>query len=171
MSNYDYVVEKFNEIQSELNDDCRNYLTRHLSDTLSGRELFDRLLCKLGNAVICYPDWHPLYEFRGGVNLFRGLDHKINFVNGFVACPYDSKYAENLCEYAEASGFKSYLMDGKLYSERAFPVVVRIDSQVKGITGSRWGLTGLEGLDNREVIRLFLKKTVSDIDSSQACED
>ncbi|WP_323912273.1 hypothetical protein [Aeromonas caviae] len=110
------------------------YLTQHLSSPEKGREEFGRLIKELGTSITSYPSWHPILtiprsqgkEGVGGVSsLYEGIDHTIQFVRGFVTCPYSEKTANALVDSVnQMAGLNAYRTDTPLYSDDAYPVVV-----------------------------------------------
>lgn len=111
-----------------------NYLTQNLSEPEKGREEFGRLTRELGTAITSYPSWHPVLtiprdqgEDHGGIlsSLYEGIDHTIQFVRGFVTCPYSEDTANTLTDSVnKLSGLNAYRTDTPLYNDHAYPVVV-----------------------------------------------
>lgn len=97
------------------------------------------LVDDLGPVVEAYPTWHPLVpqfdatqpvtepSIRCG---YKGLDHTVCFVNGFVTCPYgDGEEVLNSVEklkydYVVVSAMR---LDVELYSAGTSAIVVRCD--------------------------------------------
>lgn len=110
------------------------YLTQHLSSPEKGREEFERLTKVLGTSITSYPSWHPILTIpRSQVlgrscflnSLYEGSDHTIQFVRGFVTCPYGEKTANALVDSVnQMAGLNAYRTDTPLYSDDAYPVVV-----------------------------------------------
>lgn len=121
---------------AQQNAKAMTYLTQNLSDRDAGRVRVESLIEELGNAIDRYPDWHPLLTLppRNGsayvgslleVKAYKGLDHTIEFVKGFVTCPYSDDDANRLVEAVnEVPGLYARRLDGPLYADSAFPVVV-----------------------------------------------
>lgn len=128
-------------VATQLNAEAVAYLTKNLSDQASGKRLVQELLNELGNAVRNYPDWHPIltapqHEYDRDkhayslydVRLYRGIDHTREFVRGFVTCPYSDKTADKLVEAVnQVPGLSAYRLQGPLYMDNAFPLVVTAD--------------------------------------------
>ena len=120
------------------------YLTRNLSDPEAGQAAFEELLLELGNSVDVYPDWHPILTnppqdgLRGAslqsLPAYKGVDHTVLFIKGFVTCPYDEAKADQLVNNVNAvTGLQAYRLDAVLYSDNAYPVVVQaIDVVLEG---------------------------------------
>jgi hypothetical protein len=66
--------------------------------------------------------------------LYRGADHTISFVRGFVTCPYSEETADKLVSEAnQLVGLHAYRTEVALYSDHAYPVVVEaIDVELEG---------------------------------------
>lgn len=112
------------------------YLTKNLSDPSAGKAALDDLVNELGPCVDDWPEWHPVYQRAKKTrdrNLnsiydlpaFKGADHTVYFVRGFVTCPYSDETADRIVKSArELQGIQAYRLSEKLYSDSAFPVVV-----------------------------------------------
>lgn len=111
-------------------------LTQNLSDPETGRAVFEELLLELGNSVEAYPDWHPILTIPQGSSeigvpmeslpAYKGMDHTVFFIKGFVTCPYGEDTADQLVNNVNAmTGLYAYRLDAALYSDKAYPVVVR----------------------------------------------
>lgn len=112
------------------------FLTKNLKDPSTGRECVEALIEELGNAVDGFPDWHPIMTlpprergehigYLSQLSTYNDLDHTVEFVRGFVTCPYSSDAADNLVTKAQAiRGLDAYRLDEPLYAENAHPVVV-----------------------------------------------
>jgi len=119
---------------AEANMKALKYLTQNLSTPEKGREEFERLTKELGTSITSYPSWHPILTIprsqgEGGSgflsSLYEGIDHTIQFVRGFVTCPYDEKKANALVDSVNnLAGLNAYRTDTPLYSDHAYPVVV-----------------------------------------------
>jgi len=119
----------------EQNAEAVAYLTRNLSDPRAGRTEVERLIEQLGNAVVRYPDWHPILTApapQGGahshlseLDAYRELDHTTEFVRGFVTCPYSDAAADRLVDAVnKIEGLHARRLDEPLYADSAYPVVV-----------------------------------------------
>jgi hypothetical protein len=99
--------------------------------------VFDGLLSDLGNVVESYPDWHPILTAPpkdpschhvynlGHVPAYRGIDHTVRFVKGFVTCPYSEESADMIVDaVAEIPELTAYKMSDQLYADNTYPVVV-----------------------------------------------
>lgn len=122
---------------AEVNAAKLKYLTKNLSDPISGKNEFERLTKELGNSIDRYATWHPVLtiprdrlrpnEDRSGdlFRLYKGLDHVVKFVKGFVSCPYSEEAANSLVEQVcDVPGLYAYRLDKPLYHDNAYPVVV-----------------------------------------------
>ena len=129
---------------AENNAHSLRYLTRNLSDPEAGQAAFEELLLELGNSVDVYPDWHPILTnppqdgLRGAslqnLPAYKGMDHTVLFIKGFVTCPYDEAKADQLVNNVNAvTGLQAYRLDAPLYSDSAYPVVVQaVDVVLEG---------------------------------------
>lgn len=141
---------------AETNTGSRNYLTSNLTDIETGVAQFNELIAELGNTVSSYPEWHPILTTpsRKGNDMvtcpsqlpvYKGVDHTIFFVRGFVTCPYSEEMANQLVNAVnEVHGLHAYRLETPLYSDQAFPVVVRalsIELEADGTIRSRDALT------------------------------
>lgn len=136
---------------AEVKAEKLKYLTKNLSDPIKGNEEFERLTKELGNAIEGYADWHPILtiprdRLRKGSDgdlfqLYKGLDHVVMFVKGFVSCPYSEEAANSLLEQVrELPGLYAYRLELPLYHDKAYPVVVeaaRISFEADGTIRSR----------------------------------
>lgn len=118
---------------AEANMNAMKYLTQNLSAHEKGREEVESLLKVLGTSITSYPSWHPILTIPRGQgdersdlgHLYKGTDHTIYFVRGFVTCPYSEEKANALVDYVNTlTGLSAYRTDTKLYSDHAYPVVV-----------------------------------------------
>lgn len=111
------------------------YLTKSLTDREAGRLQVESLIKELGNAVDTYPDWHPLLTAPprrekhiyslSQLETYSDLDHTIEFVRGFVSCPYTEERADRIVNAVTAvAGLHAYRLDTPLYHDQAHPVVV-----------------------------------------------
>jgi hypothetical protein len=149
------------------------YLTRNLTDPEAGRRVLDGIMNELGHATDAYPEWHPLLtapENPIGRNVFslsqlpayEGMDHTIEFVRGFITCPYSDAVAKKLVEnVSEIDGLHAYQLDAPLYSDHAYPVVVEAMDVVLEADGTIRG---------RDVLQWFLYTTVAHAKGAQVAE-
>lgn len=128
-----------------------SYLTQNLSDPSAGHKQFNRLLDKLGNSIESYPDWHPIltlplkenerYESLMSISAYSGIDHTRRFVKGFVTCPYGDDEAQRLIDNVKTiKGLRAYKLEEPLYSDSAYPVVVKaidVELETDGTIRSR----------------------------------
>lgn len=128
------------------------YLTKNLKDREAGRRQVERLIQELGNAVVIYPDWHPILTVppRSGaehisslsqLNTYEELDHTTEFVRGFVTCPYSNEGAGRLIEAVRmVAGLYAYRLEEPLYANGTYPVVVEatnVELEADGTIRSR----------------------------------
>lgn len=123
-------------VAAQQNAKAISYLTKSLTDPEAGRERVKELIEELGNATDRYPDWHPILTApprRAGdhisdlsqVEAYEGLDHTIEFVKGFVTCPYSDADADCLISaVGQVPELYARRLEEPLYSDHAFPVVV-----------------------------------------------
>jgi hypothetical protein len=135
------------------------YLTSNLSDIEAGKRLLADVQKSLGNATNRFPDWHPILTAPKEpstkhvfslqqLSAYHGIDHTVKFVRGFVTCPYDEDSADRLVKSVnDISGLKSYRLEGPLYANSAYPVVVEAlevileaDGTIQGRDAIRWFL-------------------------------
>lgn len=119
---------------AEANMKALKYLTENLSAPEMGRKEFERLTNELGTSITTYPSWHPLLTIPRRQDdepgcflseLYKGIDHTIQFVRGFVTCPYSEETANALVDSVnKLAGLSAYRMNAPLYSDHAYPVVV-----------------------------------------------
>lgn len=121
---------------TETNTNYRDYLTKELNDQEEGRATFEEVVARLGNAVDNYPDWHPILTAPpnksdrnaasiGESDTYRGIDHTVYFVRGFVTCPYSEEAANKLVDSVnKIPQLHAYRLETPLYSDDAFPVLV-----------------------------------------------
>ncbi|PKH88260.1 hypothetical protein [Colwellia sp. Bg11-28] len=135
---------------AEKNARALNYLTKGLKNIEAGKEIFNKILDELGNAIDGYPYWHPILTappHQDGVpslsdiEAYGGIDHTKQFVKGFVTCPYSEETAINLVSKVDKiKGLHAYRLHGSLYHETAYPVVVKaldIELEADGTIRSR----------------------------------
>ncbi len=134
---------RFPVAAAEANAEALQYLTKNLDDRDKGQAEVNRLLESLGNSIVHYPDWHPIIMIPQNEKsisnsvlnqLYKGADHTISFVRGFVTCPYSEETANKLVSEAnQLVGIHAYRTEVALYSDHAYPVVVEaIDVELEG---------------------------------------
>ncbi|AVI67675.1 hypothetical protein CKQ84_18435 [Shewanella sp. WE21] len=119
---------------AETNTRALNYLTENLNNPKAGCETFQQILTELGNSIEVYPKWHPILTIplcQSGSNeallsnLYKGIDHTILFVKGFITCPYSETAAIELVNTTnQLTGLRAYCLKSPLYSDDAYPVVI-----------------------------------------------
>ena len=113
-------------------------LTKDEEVRKQSRDVFQRAIGLLGNAVESYPSWHPLvrhHNSRNPVTIpdnrcgYEGLDHTRYFTNGFITCPYSDGTevikSVNAMRPHPAATITAEILDAKLYSTEATAVMVR----------------------------------------------
>lgn len=149
------------------------YLTKSLRDPVAGRGIVEQLFAELGNATEGYPDWHPILtspprdssEHRSSlqqIEAYSGLDHTIEFVRGFVTCPYSEEAADQLVSAVNAvPNLRARRLSEPLYSDQAYPVVV-----------AAWNVE-LEGdgtIRSRDALRWFVSLSASEAANAEVAE-
>jgi hypothetical protein len=149
------------------------YLTENLSDPEAGRCLVDGLLEELGNATDSYPDWHPILtappestaeHISSSVQLkvYDGADHTIEFVKGFVTCPYSDDTADRLVEAVEqVPGLYAYRLQDPLYRDGTYPVVVGAEEVVLEADGT---------IRSRDALAWFVQELTTRARSAKVAE-
>ena len=149
------------------------YLTKNLSDSPAGRERVDKLIQELGNAVDRYPDWHPILTApprkSGGqvssllqVKAYEELDHTIEFVRGFVTCPYSKDAADRLVDAVrQVPGLYARQLDEPLYSDHAYPIVVDATNVELEADGT---------IRSRDALAWFAQQTAGEASCAQVAE-
>lgn len=143
-------------VASQQNTKAYAYLTKNLSDPEAGREQVAILIDELGNVIDAFPDWHPILTAppRGfqrhvyslsQLATYEGADHTIEFVRGFVTCPYSSDDADKIVEAVNSvPGLRAHRLEQPLYHDQAYPVVVEavnVDLDADGTINGRDALT------------------------------
>ncbi|MEJ5141569.1 hypothetical protein [Gluconobacter albidus] len=143
-------------VATQQNAKAISYLTKSLNDPAAGRQRVEALIEKLGNATDFFPDWHPILTApprHPGEHVasltesptYRELDHTVEFVRGFVTCPYSDEGADKLVDTVRAvPGLEAYRLEEPLYSDQAHPVVVvavDVELEADGTIRSRDALT------------------------------
>ena len=139
-------------VATQQNAAAITYLTKSLRDPSAGRAVVEQLITELGNATDGYPDWHPILtspprdssEHRSSleqIDLYEGRDHTIQFVRGFVTCPYSEEAADRLVNAVNsAPNLEARQLSEPLYSDQAYPVVVaawNVELEADGTIRSR----------------------------------
>lgn len=104
----------------------------------------DDLTARLGPVVARYPSWHPLVcnhnqndpiIYPSDECGYKGLDHTICFVNGFLSCPYNNGQkiidsVNRLClseaykRYSHVVSIEAERIEMPLYHNNANPILV-----------------------------------------------
>ena len=160
-------------VAAQQNATAITYLSKSLRDPAAGRTVVEQLIADIGNAIDGYPDWHPILtsptqdsgEFSSGLQrteAYRGLDHTVKFVRGFVTCPYSEVAANQLVGAVNAvPNLEAYRLSKPLYSDNAFPVVVvarNVELEADGTIRSR------------DALRWFVSCSASDAANAQVAE-
>ncbi|MCB4456875.1 hypothetical protein [Leisingera sp. McT4-56] len=131
---------------------ARTYLTENLDDPEAGKAVFEELREELGNVIENFPSWHPILTAPpqpygrsatsiSSLDVYRGRDHTVEFVRGFVTCPYSEEAADNLVEAVnKLLGLHARRLDQPLYADNAYPVVVsaiEVELEADGTIRSR----------------------------------
>jgi hypothetical protein len=139
-------------IAAQQNVDAIAYLTKNLTDAAAGRQMLEGLLNRLGNAVDSYPGWHPIMKAPqqssanqksslSSLSVYKGLDHTIFFVRGFVTCPYSENIADQLMDAVnKVPQLHAYRLQEPLYADNAYPVVIEareVELEADGTIRSR----------------------------------
>ena len=158
---------------AQQNAKALSYLTKNLMNREAGQRQVRLLNEELGNAVITYPDWHPILTAppRTGnehvsslsqLKVYTGLDHTILFVRGFVTCPYSDDAADRLVAAVNGvPGLYAYRLEEALYADGAYPVVVvatNVDLEADGTIRSR------------DALAWFVQQTAMEATSAQVAE-
>lgn len=160
-------------VAAQQNAAAITYLTKSLRDPAAGRAVVEKLIAELGNATSGYPDWHPILtsppretnehlSSLQQIEVYRGLDHTIEFVRGFVTCPYSEEVADRLVSAVNAvPNLNAYRLYEPLYSNQAYPVVV-----------TAWNVE-LEGdgtIRSRDALGWFVSLSASEASNTQVAE-
>jgi hypothetical protein len=137
---------------AQLNARGLAYLTKNLSNPEQGCAMVRHLFETLGNCVDAYPDWHPILTLPqqrslgralafSDLKAYKGADHTVEFVRGFVTCPYSEQSADSLVSEVEKyPGLSAFRLEGPLYMDNAYPVVVlaeNVELEADGTIRSR----------------------------------
>lgn len=125
-------------------EEAERYLIHRLrdSDAADRARSKDKLLDivdELGPVVDAYPSWHPLVRHHDAAQPvivpgdgcgYRGLDHTVHFVNGFITCPYDDGQdvldsVEELSYKHPVATIRAERLDVKFYQPSTNPILVR----------------------------------------------
>lgn len=160
-------------VAAQQNAKAVTYLTKNLSDPQAGRSQVEQLFEELGNAIDFYPDWHPILTApprKGSEHIsnlselkaYAGIDHTIEFVRGFVTCPYSEDRADRLvASVQQVPGLYSRRLEQPLYSDSAYPVVVvAIDVELEADGTIR----------SRDALAWFAQQTAAAADGAQVAE-
>lgn len=160
-------------VATEQNANAVKYLTESLTDVEAGQDTVASLISELGHAVDGYPDWHPLLTspqnssnghvaYLSQVKEYAGIDHTVEFVKGFITCPYSDDTA---CKIVDAvkniSGLSAYQLKTPLYADSAYPVVVSADNVVLEADGT---------IRSRDALTWFTQQTVKEAWDAQVAE-
>jgi hypothetical protein len=169
----DFMEFRAPTVAAQQNAEALAYLTKSLSDPKAGRSLVQGLVQELGNSVDSYPDWHPILtapqEGRSEhissleqLRVYDGADHTVKFVRGFVTCPYSDVAADRLVETVnQVAGLQAHRLDGSLYADGAYPVVVEasyVDLEADGT------------IRGRDALAWFLQKAALEAQTAQVAE-
>lgn len=160
-------------IAAQQNAKALAYLTKDLSDPETGRRQVGRLIEELGNAVDVYPDWHPILTApqEGGtehasslseLKVYGAADHTVEFVRGFVTCPYSDVAADRLVEAVnQVPGLSASRLKEPLYADSAYPVVVEASYIALEADGT---------IRSRDALAWFVQQVASEAQSAQVAE-
>jgi hypothetical protein len=155
------------------NAKAMTYLTKSLTDPDAGRAAVEQLIEELGNAVDCYPDWHPILTAppRKGtehasslleLKTYEELDHTTEFVRGFVTCPYSDDGADKLVAAAnQVPGLYAYRLNQPLYADSAHPIVVVANAVELEADGT---------IRSRDALTWFVEQAAAEASSAQVAE-
>lgn len=161
-------------VAAQQNAAAITYLTKSLRDPAVGREVVEELIAELGNSIDGYPDWHPILtspdphsgEHRSTlheIEAYRGIDHTIKFVRGFVTCPYSEETAERIVSAVRGvPNLEARRLPEPLYSDRAYPVVVaarNVELEADGTVRSRDALRWFVSLSASEAANAKVAET------------
>ncbi|MES1985899.1 MAG: hypothetical protein V4461_13190 [Pseudomonadota bacterium] len=139
-------------VANQQNAKAMEYLTKNLSDPEAGRRLVEGLIQELGNSIKMFPDWHPILRAPSTdssehissfsqLKVYKLADHTVEFVRGFVTCPYTDERADKLVDAVnQISGLHAHRLNEPLYADNAHPVVVQayeVELEADGTIRSR----------------------------------
>ena len=160
-------------VATEQNANAIKYLTKNLTDPETGQRAVKKLMLELGNAVDGYPDWHPILTkpqnsstqhvaYVSQVEAYAGIDHTMEFVRGFITCPYSEDVASKLVNTAnEVFGLHAYQLETPLYADNAYPVVVSANDVVFEADGT---------IRSHDALTWFAEQTIKEAWNAQAAE-
>lgn len=165
---------------AQANATALEYLTENLSERVRGQLQVKALFDELGNAVGMYPDWHPILTAPEkeratdtsffDINAYKECDHTVEFVRGFVTCPYSEEGADKLVAAVNSVlELSAYRLDEPLYADSAFPVVVvatEVELEADGTIRSRDALAWFIHQSAREAREAQVAETWWNIRSS-----
>ncbi len=143
-------------VATQQNTNAIKYLTKNLKNPEVGRHVLDGLMHDLGNAVEGFPDWHPILTIpkQGStehvsslsqLKTYDTIDHTVEFVRGFITCPYSEDQANKLVDTVnQLTGLRAYRLPDPLYADSAYSVVVEateVELEADGTIRSRDALT------------------------------
>ena len=160
-------------VAAQQNAAAKLYLTKSLRDKVAGHTVMERLIAELGNVTDRFPDWHPILTLPPRksdehisslqqLKTYEGLDHTIEFVRGFVTCPYAEDAADRLVSAANAvPNLEARRLPGPLYSDKAYPVVVAARNVELEADGT---------IRSRDALRWFVSLSASEAATSRVAE-
>lgn len=160
-------------VATQQNAKAIEYLTKNLSDPEAGQRLFDGHLQELGNAVKIYPDWHPILtapeqdtsehiSSLSQLRIYDATDHTVEFVRGFVTCPYSDDAATKLVDaVSEVQGLHAHRLQGPLYADNTYPVVVEAYEVTLEADGT---------IRSRDALAWFVQQEVKNARNAQVAE-
>lgn len=160
-------------VATEQNANAIKYLTKSLTDSETGQQTLENVMLELGNAVDSYPDWHPILTApqKGStqhvsslsqVDAYASIDHTVEFVRGFITCPYSEDAAGKLVDTVnEVPGLHAYQLETPLYADNAYPVVVSANDVVLEADGT---------IRSRDALTWFAQQTVKEARNAQVAE-
>ena len=155
------------------------FLARHPESGMTKMEIEEAecylrsLVRRVGPVVDEYPVWHPLVShcsasIQDSMNLqpkndrgYRGLDHTIYFVHGFITCPYLETSVQALFESIQELNEEFGLsltcekIEIPLYRKGAFPVLVT--------SNACYQIDDDLTIGKKSAIELFLKGVVNSV--------
>lgn len=123
-------------VATEKNSNAIQYLTKNLKNPEPSKIALDKIMVNLGNVVEAFPDWHPILTIPkqnstehvtslSQLEAYRAADHTVEFVRGFITCPYSEDGANQLIQAVDKlDGLHAYRLLEPLYADNAYPVVV-----------------------------------------------
>lgn len=160
-------------IATQKNARAIEYLTKNLSDPEAGEHLLERILHELGNAVDIYPDWHPILtappqdttehiSSLSQLKIYDSTDHTVEFVRGFVTCPYSDEQADSLMNAInKVQGLHARRLLEPLYADNVHPVVVEACEVTLEADGT---------IRSRDALAWFAQQEVKNARNAQVAE-